>query len=244
MTGAASPLTVRELWRYPVKSMGGEPLSTAEVGEHGFRGDRGWGIVDVATGNVLTARRQPELLFASARLRADGEVEIQLPDGQVTDRSEDLSAWLQRDVRLQRAGDEGGVYENPQDAEGETDWKAWQGPGHAWHDSPKARVSLVSTATIGDWDRRRFRANVVLDGAGEDALVGTTVQLGTATLEVLARIARCVMVTRPQPGLDRDLEVLRTINRERDARLAIGAVITQTGRIELGDELTTSPSPA
>jgi hypothetical protein len=237
VSAPAAPLVVRELWRFPVKSLGGEQLTAADVGEHGITGDRGWGLVDVATGNVLTARRQPELLFASARLRADGEVEIELRDGQVTDRSEDLSAWLQREVRLQRAGDEGGVYENPRDAEGETDWVAWQGPAHAWHDSPRARVSLVSAATIGDWDRRRFRANVVLDGAGEDELVGTEVHLGTTTLDVRARIARCVMVSRPQPGLDRDLDVLRTINRDRDARLAIGAVVLRTGRIELGDAI-------
>jgi len=88
------------------------------VYETGFEGDRGWGVVDVATGTVLTARRAPELLFASARLRDGGEVEIQLPDGQVTDSSAVLSAWLQRDVRLDRASDEGGVYENPRNAEG------------------------------------------------------------------------------------------------------------------------------
>jgi len=243
MTTPGDPLTVRELWRYPVKSMGGEQLTACDVQEHGLQGDRGWGIVDVATGTVLTGRRAPELLFASATLRDDGQVEIQLPDGRMTDSSEVLSAWLQRDVRLQRAGDEGGVYENPRDAEGETDWVSWQGPAHAWHDSPQARVSLVSTATIGNWDRRRFRPNIVLQGADEDALVETRVHLGTTTLEVMARIARCVMVTRPQPGVERDLEVLRTIHRDRQSRLAIGAVVAQPGRIELGDELP-APSPS
>jgi len=230
-------LVVRELWRYPVKSMGGEQLTGCDVHETGFEGDRGWGVVDVASGTVLTARRAPELLFASARLRDDGEVEIQLPDGQMTDSSDVLSAWLQRDVRLERASDEGGVYENPRDAEGETDWVSWQGPAHAWHDSPNARVSLVSAATIGDWDPRRFRANVILGGSDEDALVGARVHLGTATLDVTARIVRCVMVTRPQPGVDRDLDVLRTIHRDRQSRLAVGSLVAQTGRIELGDAL-------
>lgn len=90
----------------------------------------------------------PELLFVSARLIGDDDVEVVLPDGRTTNRSEDLSVWLQRDVELRRAGDEGGVYENPMDAEAETDWVSWQGPAHAWHDSPNARVSLVSSATI------------------------------------------------------------------------------------------------
>ena len=118
MTTPDCRLVVRELWRYPVKSIGGEQLTGCDVYETGFEGDRGWGVVDVATGTVLTARRAPELLFASARLRDGGEVEIQLPDGQVTDSSAVLSAWLQRDVRLDRASDEGGVYENPRKAEG------------------------------------------------------------------------------------------------------------------------------
>ena len=97
---------------------GGRAAPGCDVYETGFERDRGWGVVDVATGTVLTARRAPELLFASARLRDGGEVEIQLPDGQVTDSSAVLSAWLQRDVRLDRASDEGGVYENPRNAEG------------------------------------------------------------------------------------------------------------------------------
>src|SRR5205085_9894970 len=55
------------LWRFPVKSMGGEPLERAEVGELGITGDRQWGVLAVETGKVLTARREPKLLFASAR---------------------------------------------------------------------------------------------------------------------------------------------------------------------------------
>jgi uncharacterized protein len=64
-------------------------------------------------------------------------------------------------------------YENPVDFEQEakSSWAPFDGAGGVFHDSPGARVSLVSTATTGDWDRRRFRANVYLDGEGEDAFV-------------------------------------------------------------------------
>ena len=52
------------------------------------------------------------------------------------------------------------------------------------------------------------------------------------------RMERCVMTTRPQPdGIDRDLDVLRTIARERDACLAIGALVTEPGTVRVGDEL-------
>ena len=63
-----------------------------------------------------------------------------------------------------------------------------------------AAVSLVSEATLGEWPQRRFRPNIVLSGGGEDDLVGRRVAIGDARLDVTARLGRCVMVTRPQPG--------------------------------------------
>ena len=110
-----------------------------------------------------------------------------------------------------------------------------------FHDSPGARVSLVSTATVQSWNRRRFRSNVLLDGDGEDALVASRVRLGDAVVDVGMRIERCVMTTRPQPaGIERDLQVLRTIARKRDARLAVGATVARPGRVSVGDTLTRS----
>jgi uncharacterized protein YcbX len=97
---------------------------------------------------------------------------------------------------------------------------------------------LVSEGTIGSWERRRFRANVVLSGAGEEALVGTRVRVGAAELDVRTEIDRCVIVTRAQPGgVERDHEVLRTIKRERDGNLAIGALVATPGRVDVGDLL-------
>jgi uncharacterized protein YcbX len=81
----------------------------------------------------------------------------------------------------------------------------------------------------------------LLEGGGEDALVGSTVDLGQATLEIGKYIERCVMVTRSQPdGIERDLNVLRTIARERQNRLAIGALVTKPGKVRVGDHLKTS----
>ena len=118
-------------------------------------------------------------------------------------------------------------------------WAPFDGAGGAFHDNGSARVSLVSTATIRGWDRRRFRANVLLDGDSEDSLVGSRVALGQAVLDVGTRIERCVMTTRPQPGgIERDLNVLRTINRDRDGCLAIGALVVQPGTVRVGDALT------
>lgn len=225
------------LWRYPVKSMQGEPLDVTDVDGHGLVGDRRWAVLDTATGLTLTARRQPELLQASACLDGDG-VRIALPDGSRVRDDGDLSDWLGHPVALVAAGDERrGVYETPLDAEHEDgEWVRWRGPSGTFHDSARTMVSIVSLASTGDWDVRRFRPNVVVD-RDEDALVGASVVAGTVGLDVVKQIDRCVVVTRPQPGLPRDLEPLRTINGERATFLGVGALVTGPGRVALGDEV-------
>jgi MOSC domain-containing protein len=237
-------MRVVELWRYPVKSMQGEMVDVAEVTPTGLDGDRAYAIFDVDTGFGLTARRVPELLFASARWLGDGNVAITMPDGSSTSDDDALSAWLGRRVTLRSAHTPGSrVYENPIDFEDErrTEWMAFRGAPAAFHDSATTQVSLVSRGTIGEWDRRRFRANVLVDGDGEDALVDQAIGVGDAVLMVANRIPRCVMTTRPQPGgIDRDLEVLRTINRDRGGFLAVGALVARSGTVRTGDAIETS----
>lgn len=229
------------LWRYPVKSMQGEALQRAEVGAHGIAGDRQWAVVDRRTGLALTARRQPELLHAAAALDGD-DVRITLPTGAVARSDADLSDWLGRPVALERASEAHAAhYETPLDPEHEDgEWASWRGPAGSFHDSGRTQLSLVSTATLRDWDVRRFRPNVVLDGAGEDALVGSVIALGSTRLDVVKQIDRCVVVSRPQPGLDADLGVLRTINRERATFLGVGVLVALGGSIAVGDEVRSS----
>jgi uncharacterized protein YcbX len=240
-------MQVLELWRYPVKSLQGEQLDSVKVGADGLEGDRHFAIFDVETGFGLTARRVPELLFASARLAESGGVEIVLPDGSTASGDDDLSAWLGRRVAL-RSTDAQVVrnYENPIDFEDESSagWAPFAGAPGAFHDSANTRVSMVSTGTIGEWDRRRFRANVLLDGGDEDALVGCPVSVGDAVLHVGKRIQRCVMTTRPQPGdIERDLDVLRTIHRDRGGYLAVGALVVRAGSIHVGDQVVPAEDP-
>jgi uncharacterized protein len=233
---------VLELWRYPVKSLQGERLDEADFGPEGIAGDRQWALFDRDTGFGLTARRVPELLFAAGRLRADGGVEVVLPDGTVTTDDSTISAWLGRPVTLRAAGSAPGRprYESPDDdlADTPSRWHDWQGAPGAFHDNADGRVSLVTTGTLGDWDRRRFRSNVVLDGAGEGGLVGSRVRIGGVVLDVGDPIPRCVMVTRPQPGgIARDTAVLKTIHRERGGDLAVAALVHTPGTARTGDAL-------
>jgi uncharacterized protein YcbX len=239
---AVPTLRVSELWRFPVKSLGGERLDAARIGTGGIEGDRQWALFDLDTGFGLTARRVPDLLFAAARLRPDGGVEVVLPDGTVTTEDDVLSDWLGRRVALRSAAEvtERRRYESPEDDLDErTGWHDWEGAaGGAFHDNANGRVSLVSTGSLGEWDRRRFRSNVVLDGAGESELVGSRVRLGEAVLDLMEPIPRCVMVTRPQPGgIGRDTAVLKTIHRERGGDLAVAALVRVPGAVRTGDVL-------
>jgi uncharacterized protein YcbX len=232
-------MRVAELWRYPVKSLQGERLDAVEAAAQGLSGDRRYAIFDVATGFGLTARRVPEMLFASARLCQDGGVEITLPDGTVAADDGALSAWLGRPVALRSSSEVAERrYENPSDTEFESadSWSPFDGADGAFHDTEGASVTLLSTAGMRGEAARRFRANLVLDGDGEDALIGSRVQVGDALLEVTQPIARCVMVTRAQPGgIERDRDVLRWIHRERAGRLSVGGVVSRAGTIRVGD---------
>lgn len=249
MTGAeygekGTTMRVAELWRFPVKSLQGERVDVAELGPRGLRGDREYALFDAVTGHGLTARREPTLLFASAQLRADGGVTITLPDGTAAADDAALSAWLGRPVRLRAARDVPDVadrrFENPRDVETETaeSWYTFRGAAGAFHDS--VTVTLLSRATLAGQPQRRFRANVVLDGdrddGVEDALVGTSVRIGDAVVDVSKQLPRCVMVTRPQPdGIALDRDVLRRIHRERGGLLAVGATVIRPGTARVGD---------
>lgn len=231
-------MRISEIWRYPVKSVGGERLTEADVTSDGIRGDRAWGVLDVATGLVLTARREPSLLFLSAVHRPGERPAIACDDGTELPDDDALSRWFGRPVELRSAAEGPGTFENPltvDDTSGaEADWTQWQSAGRTFHDG-RSTVSFVSRATLGEWDARRFRANLVLDdGDGEDALTGE-IPVGTAVLTIRRPIVRCVMVSRAQPGLPKDLTVLKRVIAERGNRLAIGATVATPGLVTEGD---------
>jgi uncharacterized protein len=234
-------LPIVALWRYPVKSMQGESLAVADIGPTGIVGDRAAGIVDTTTGYVLTAKREPRLLDGTGVVRDDGSVVVRLPDGTVTGDAAALSEWLGRPVRLEAATpDRQGTYEITLDFETESldTLVQWQGPAGSFHDSTRTQVSILATGSIAPWDSRRFRGNVIVDAGSEIALVGSTVAAGTARLEVVKEIDRCILVTRPQPGgLGRDLDVLKTIIRERAGNLGVGSMVVQQGHVAVGDVL-------
>jgi uncharacterized protein YcbX len=103
---------VKEVWRYPLKSMAGERLSTAGVGARGLYGDRGWALRDEEAGEIRGAKISPALMLCAARYREEPAAEgapphadITLPDGTETSTdspkiNELLSELLGRRVTL------------------------------------------------------------------------------------------------------------------------------------------------
>lgn len=55
------------LWRYPVKSMGGEKVGTARFDQYGMIGDRAWAAINTETGDIGWAKAYPRLLDLQAR---------------------------------------------------------------------------------------------------------------------------------------------------------------------------------
>src|SRR5215475_8611933 len=78
--------TVERIWRYPVKSMLGEPLAAAELSRAGLAGDRQYAVRDaegkLGSGKSSARFRQfTGLVSMSARYAPDGVAVITLPDG-------------------------------------------------------------------------------------------------------------------------------------------------------------------
>lgn len=102
---------IREIWRYPVKSMRGERLEACAIGDKGLVGDRGWAVRDETAGEIRGGRQIPRLLYCAARYRREPEAEpypealIEFPDGREI-ASDDpaaataLSEWLERPVTV------------------------------------------------------------------------------------------------------------------------------------------------
>lgn len=230
-------MRVTELWRYPVKSMQGDRLAAADVVNNAITGDRSHALRDDASGVVLTARRDPKLLFATGVISDDSIGRVRMPDGTESNDDDELSRWIGRPVTFVEPNDAPSTYEIPVDAEDDdSEILTWQGPSGSYHDSTRTQISIVATGDLGRWDVRRFRPNVVIDADTADDLLGRRVRIGEVELDVVKQIDRCVMVARPQPdGIDRDLDVLRGIRRDRNMLLGVGSMVTCPGTISVGD---------
>jgi len=237
---------IGQLWRYPVKSFGGERLDSATVESDGLRGDHVWAVVDPETGDVATAkrfRRWGSLLMCRARLLDDTDardpaaLEITLPDGTVV-RGNDpattdlLSEVTGRPVRLEarpRTYDEAPL-----------------------HILSSSAVAALGTGDAPETALRRFRPQIVVDakpalGFVEDEWLGKRVDLGGVTVAPTKLTARCVMVTLAHQEVAARREMLRTVMSRPGPALPAGekpapcigvyANVVECGALSVGDAI-------
>lgn len=233
------------LWRYPVKSMLGEQLGRASLGENGIEGDRGLALRDLETGRVLSAKKASRLL--EARAFTDGRaIRVVLPTGEAVDTeaaddaAKRIGAWLGRSVELAR----------PTSGERPTidgDHGVFRGRAGGFFDS--SAVHIVSTSTLerlgelhprGRFDARRFRPNIVLEtpepGFVEESWVGGSLRIGTASVEITKPCSRCVMTTHAQQDLPVDRDVLRVVRDRNDEHVGVYGIVRRPGTVSVGDE--------
>lgn len=228
---------VERLWRYPVKSTGGERLDSVEVDGRGLAGDRLYAVRDgdgkFGSGkNTRRFRRMDGLLRLGSRLgnRIDAPELLDPLGGPVADPTAFLRAYLQRDdVELAR-----------EDAVSHFD---------------QLPVSVLTTATL-DWvrravpstvvDERRFRPNVLVrtppgtEPFVEDSWFGREARAegGGVRLAMVRSSERCAMTGTAQPGLPHAPEILKAIAQAHDTRLDALAEVSHPGRLRVGDALS------
>ena len=208
-------MRVSELWRYPVKSLRGEALEEAELTALGIAGDR---LVHARRpgGRVFTARTHPGMLGLQGSLDADG---VPTVDGLRWDSAAALAA-----VRVVTEPDAELVH--------------YDGDGPQRFDVlPVSLATDGGVAAVGV-DRRRFRANVYVEGVeglAEREWVGREILLGDAVVGVRQVRGRCVMTTYDPDTLEQDITVLQKIYWELGGRTALDCHVLRPGRIRVGD---------
>jgi uncharacterized protein YcbX len=233
--------TVVGLWRWPVKSMAGEPLASTRVDARGLGGDRTHAVT--VDGAPLTAREAARLLAwraaypltADASLRPDDP-----PPATVTAPGGRSFRW--GDPRLRHALDDDlghpvGLTRDPAGIQ----------------DLPRSvLVTFEATrraleAELGaPLDLRRFRPNLHLEADApawaETAWQGGGMQLaGGVRLRFLHPCIRCAIPTRDPDTQEKWAELLRRLDDEHDRLFGINARVEVAGRVALGETAAITP---
>jgi len=230
---------VREVWRYPVSSVGGETLASITVSPEGIAGDRRFALFDPETGLAAAPEKEtrwrPALFITASQpdlglpvLRFADGAEYALDDGALPDRLAEHFGFAVA-VGLVGAGD----YRFPV-------------VSNRYKAAPLHLVTTASTEALAaitglpPLDARRFRPSVLIeteDGEGfiENDWVDHTVRIGDADIRVTEASRRCGMTLVAQPGLSEEPDVLRGIMRHNKRNLGVYATPAEPVTIRVGD---------
>jgi uncharacterized protein YcbX len=231
---------VEAIFRYPLKSMGGERLEVAELGWHGLEGDRRLAFrrMDDRSGFPwLSASKLPDLLLYSPHRREDGgqgdlPTHVRTPDGEeMPVFGEDLAAEVGRRLGapVQMMQLNHGIFD-------------------------EASTSVIAFDTVREIARlagqspdvRRFRPNVLvrLLRSGpfqEDEWVGGVLSFGEGdeapAIGVTMRDVRCSMVNFDPDSARAAPEVLKAVVRVHQNTAGIYGAVTRIGRLAVGQTI-------
>ncbi len=212
-------MLIKEIWRYPVKSMAGEQLDNAEITEQGIVGDR---IIQVrnAAGRIFSARTRPKLLRHTAVLADNGDV---LVDGR---------PWDSKEIALE-----------VEQAAGAGTRLVRSDAGDRFDILPLLVTTDGMFAAVG-YDRRRFRPNLVIagvEGLSERQWEGARLRINQTVIGMDDLRARCIMTTYDPDTGEQDVNVLRRIQREFGGVLGLNSYVITPGRVAVGDPVELLP---
>jgi uncharacterized protein len=208
-------MKVAQIWRYPVKSMVGEPLNHARIGSLGIEGDRVVHVED-ARGHVITARTHHRLLGHHVTLNESGEPVVGgllWSDPKVRTDVEDIvgpGARLVRDESSDR-----------------------------FDVLPLLVATDGAIASFGR-DGRRLRPNLVIggvEGLAERSWPGQCLHIGDVIIGIQDLRGRCIMTTFDPDSLKQDRQVLTDIVRRFEGTLALNCFVIRGGEIRIDDSV-------
>ena len=236
---------VEALFRYPVKSMSGERVDSADLGWHGLDGDRRLAFrrVDERGGFPwLTASKLPELILFAPQ-RQESAVDGDLPTHVRTPEGEALAVFGE-ELATEVGRRHGSPVEMMHLNRGIFD---------------ETSISVISSATVDEIARlagqrpdvRRFRPNILISSRRsvpfeEDEWVGGVLSFGetneVATIGITNRDERCSMVNLDPGSARADAEVLKAIVRVRDNKAGFYGTTTRRGRLAVGQPIFFEPA--
>ncbi len=256
--------TVDSLWRYPVKSMGGEELEEAFVGFPGVYGDRYFAFRSPASPKgfpYLTGREQEQMLRYHPRFRYPDKA-AQPPNLAAAERiapginpvnadPADMSVDVLTPSGATLAVDDPELMSllNEGVGVGDDHILTLVRSERALTDCrPVSLISLQTVEQIGEelgngLDRRRFRANIYMDfefagGFGEDEFVGRSLRVGSkAVVAILERDPRCKMISLDPDTGEHNPQVLRKVAQAHDNLAGVYCAVLVEGMIRKGDSV-------
>ncbi|MEO8435970.1 MAG: MOSC domain-containing protein [Pyrinomonadaceae bacterium] len=254
--------TVESLWRYPVKSMGGEQVAEAFMGFSGFYGDRCYAFKNSNARKgtpYLTATLQQQMLRYRPQFRYPEQAALppNLAEAMSIEPGITPANGEPQDMLLDVVTPTGAVLPVDDPAlvvmlgEG-IDEKNRLTLVHSDRALTDCRpVSLIGLQTIRQvaaesgilLDKRRFRANIYLDlasdqGFAEDKFVGRKLRIGSnAVIMVLERDPRCKMISLDPETGEHDPAILRRVAQGHDALAGVYCAVLVEGVLARGDSI-------